>query len=122
MLMMDSTRTAISAAVLSSARPGRRSSSRAASAGTHGAEPIAPATSAIHNSGVRYHATVYGVGTAAVIPDIDARNAIAPGRVSARKKTQPIITMASVYTWGQIGQANTPEVGELVRWCVGALA
>ena len=75
---------------------GRRPASRPASAGTHGVDPIAPAASASHNSGVKYHHTVYTVGAAVVAPAIALRNAIAPGSVSARKKTQPIMTTASV--------------------------
>src|ERR1041385_6216255 len=37
------------------------------------------------------------------------RKAIDPVSVSARKKTQPIITTSSVYTCGQIGHSNGPE-------------
>src|SRR5216684_4025589 len=90
MLMIERTSSAISAAVFSSGRlHAARFSRRAASAGTHGADPIAPAASASHNSGVRYHATVYGVGAATVRPAIASRNATAPVSVSARKKTHP---------------------------------
>src|SRR6185436_8421448 len=125
--MIEATSSAISVAVPSRStlhvRRGRSTrASRADSAGTHGADPSAPATSASHSSGVRYHHTVYGVGDAAVVPDIAFRNASAPGSVSARKNTQPTMTTASVYAWGQIGHAKTPdggEVGDLVRWRVG---
>src|SRR4051794_40153993 len=95
--MIESTSSAISAAVFSSGIVRvPRVSSHAATAGTHGADPIVPATSASHSSGVRYHAAVYGVGIAVVSPAIDFRNATAPPSVSARKNTQPIITTARV--------------------------
>src|SRR3954471_19074813 len=97
MLMIESTRSAISTALFTGGSvQSLPSSIRAASAGTHGADPIAPAASASINSGVRYHATVYGVGAGVVSPASDSRKAMAPGSVSARKKTQPIITTARV--------------------------
>src|SRR5438128_1412474 len=111
--MIDAMSSATSVAVLASDAPNRTGaglrSSLAASAGTHGVDPIAPATSASHNSGVRYHWIVNGVGRAGLIPAIASRNITAPRSVSARKNTQPTITTASVYTWGQMGHAAIPS-------------
>src|SRR5476649_2885346 len=91
-LMIESPSSVISAAVFSRGRLQLLPFSiRAASAGTHGADPMAPATSASHSSGVMYHPTVYGVGDEVVRPAMALRNAIAPGSVSARKKTQPMM-------------------------------
>src|SRR5256885_12060048 len=94
---MDANRRPPSTAVLTSdhgsdgrSRPVR--ASLAASAGTHGVDPTAPATSASHSSGVRNQPTVYAVGAAGVSPAIAFRKATAPASVSARKNTQPIIT------------------------------
>src|SRR5690348_10122642 len=75
------------------------SSSRRASFGTIGVEPTTPAARASQSSGVRYHATVYGVASAGLNPAIARRKAIAPVSVSARKNTQPIITTTSAYAW-----------------------
>src|SRR5712671_266745 len=102
--MIEATSSAISIAVLTSdalqATAGRSAraarSTRAASAGSHGVDPMAPPTSAIHSSDVRYHWIVYGVGAAVVRPAIALRNATAPLSVSARKNTQPIITTSIV--------------------------
>src|SRR5437870_1305374 len=99
--MIEATSSATSVAVATSdalqATAGRRATAnRAASAGTHGVEPTAPAASASHNSDVRYHRTVYGVGAAGPRPAIAFRNADADASVAARKNTQPIITTSIV--------------------------
>src|SRR5258708_1451691 len=102
--MMDATSSAVSIAVpsrdalhatagCSAAAPPSR---RAASAGSHGVDPMAPETSASHSSDVRYQRTVYGPGAAIVEPAIAFRKATAPVNVSARKNTQPIITTSIV--------------------------
>src|SRR5579862_8881899 len=99
--MIDATRNAMSVTALASealhARPGLADRPmRSASALTNGADPITPAAMAISRSGLRYHATLYGVGAAAPSPASAFRNAIAPPSVSARKNTQPIITTSIV--------------------------
>src|SRR6266540_2509746 len=110
--MADTTSSVTSDAVLRSSsvscRPER--SNRPASAGTHGADPMTPALKASHSSGVKYHHTVYIVGAAELRPVIAFRNAIAPVNVSARKKTQPIITTAIVYACAQIGHDAGPRL------------
>src|SRR5207249_8005220 len=79
------------------AMPGRRGADwiRAASAGTHGIDPITPAASASATSGVKYQLTVYGVVRAGLRPARALRNASDPARVSARKNTHPTITTLS---------------------------
>src|SRR5688572_15502418 len=68
---------------------------RAASAGHTGAEPATPAAIASRTSGVRYHVTPYGVGSAGLNPAI-ARN-MPPAAVSdsARNTTHPTTTTSS---------------------------
>src|SRR4051812_29320172 len=113
--MIEASSSTVSVALLNSDTPrsqprsGSRAASQAASAATHGVDPMTPAASASHNSGVRYHHTVYAVGAGVVAPAIALKKATAPGGVSARKKTHPIMTTASVYRCGQIGQARMPE-------------
>src|SRR5438094_7027905 len=99
--MSETTSSATSAAVFTSdnvhgAIDRGRLSRRSASSGTQGVDPIAPAASASHSSGVRYQPTVYAVGAATVVPAIARRKAIAFASVSARKNTQPIITTSIV--------------------------
>src|SRR5581483_4237573 len=110
--MIDAISSAINVTTLSASTRmtvcrGRSAIDRA-SAGTHGVDPIAPAMSASHNSGVKYHCTVYGVGAADVSPAIAFTNPSASAIVAARKKTQPIITTSIVYTCGQMGQERMP--------------
>src|SRR5437762_11818660 len=100
--MIEATSSAASAAVFSAgmlqATPVRGGAGwiRAASAGTQGMEPIAPAASASASSGVKNQLTVYVVETARLRPASALRNASDSGSVSARKNTHPTITTASV--------------------------
>src|SRR5437868_14514668 len=70
------------------------------SIGMIGADPMIPRMSASTTSGVKYQATLNGVGAvAACAPNMVARNESALGSESARKNTQPIITTSNKYVW-----------------------
>src|SRR3954470_16481520 len=99
--MIDSTNTAVSpsapAGVIGdSMRPDSPRDRSLPSAGTHGVDPTIPAATAMRTSFDRNHLTVSGAGSAGLRPASAFRNASAPGNVSARKKTQPTMTTASV--------------------------
>src|SRR4030095_3849847 len=96
--MIDRTNTAVSASAPASViGVSVRSGSRGAKGhGSQGIDPITPAAIASITSFDRNQPTESGAANAGLKPAIAFKNASAPGRVSARKNTQPTITTARV--------------------------